>query len=103
MPPVRTGRNSAATCGRSTSSPTEAAAQARFEDFTQAWGEKYPAIVTLWRRAWAEFVPFLDYDAEIRKVICSTNVIESLNARYRRAVRARGHFPTTKPRSSAST
>lgn len=73
--------------------PTEAAAQARFEDFTQTWGEKYPAIVTLWRRTWAEFVPFLDYDAEIRKVICSTNAIESLNARYRRAVRARGHFP----------
>ena len=48
----------------------------------------------LWRNAWAEFVPFLAYDVEIRKVICSTNAIESLNARYRRAVRARGHFPT---------
>ena len=44
--------------------------------------------------AWAEFIPFLDYDVEIRRVICSTNAIESLNARYRRAVRARGHFPT---------
>jgi len=43
---------------------------------------------------WAEFIPFLDYDLEIRIVICSTNAIESLNARYRRAVRARGHFPT---------
>jgi putative transposase len=41
-----------------------------------------------------EFIPFLDYDVEIRRVICSTNAIESLNARYRRAVRARGHFPT---------
>jgi hypothetical protein len=41
-----------------------------------------------------EFIPFLDYDIEIRKVICSTNAIESLNARYRRAVKARGHFPT---------
>ena len=40
-----------------------------------------------------EFIPFLDYDPEIRKVICSTNAIESLNARYRRATRARGHFP----------
>ena len=39
-------------------------------------------------------MPFLDYDVEIRRVICSTNAIESLNARYRRAVRARGHFPT---------
>ena len=44
--------------------------------------------------AWTEFVPFLDYDVEIRKIICTTNAIESLNARYRRAVRARGHFPT---------
>jgi len=46
------------------------------------------------RSAWPEFIPFLDYDVEIRRVICSTNAIESPNARYRRAVRARGHFPT---------
>ena len=55
---------------------------------------RYPAIVRLWRASWVEFVPFLAYDVEIRKVICSTNAIESLNARYRRAIRARGHFPT---------
>ena len=47
----------------------------------------------LWRNAWAEFVPFLAYDVEIRKVIRTTNATESINARYRRAVRARGHFP----------
>ena len=58
------------------------------------WGARYPAMIRLWRTAWAEFIPFLDYDVEIRRVICSTNAIESLNARYRRAVRARGHFPT---------
>jgi transposase-like protein len=46
------------------------------------------------RNAWQEFIPFLDYDVEIRQVICTTNAIESLNARYRRAVKARGHFPT---------
>jgi putative transposase len=73
--------------------PTESAATARFDEFTSKWGAKYPAIVSLWRNAWQEFIPFLDYDAEIRKVICSTNAIESLNARYRRATRARGHFP----------
>jgi len=39
----------------------------------------------LWENAWSEFIPFLDYDIEIRRVICSTNAIESLNARYRRA------------------
>ena len=48
----------------------------------------------LWDNAWDEFIPFLDYDVEIRRVICSTNAIESLNARYRRAIKARGHFPT---------
>jgi len=74
--------------------PTETAAAARFEEFTERWGARYPAIVRLWRSAWAEFIPFLDYDVEIRRIICSTNAIESLNARYRRAVRARGHFPT---------
>ena len=42
---------------------------------------------------WEEFIPFLDYDIEIRRVICSTNAIESVNARIRRAVKARGHFP----------
>jgi putative transposase len=58
-------------------------------------GQRYPAIIRLWSNAWEEFIPFLDYDIEIRKVICcSTNAIESLNVRYRRAVKARGHFPT---------
>jgi putative transposase len=74
--------------------PTEQAAAARFDEFAERWADQYPAIVRLWRSAWPEFVPFLDYDVEIRRIICSTNAIESLNARYRRAVRARGHFPT---------
>jgi transposase-like protein len=69
-------------------------AAVRFDELADKWGARYPAIVTLWRSAWEEFIPFLDYDIEIRKIICSTNAIESLNARYRRAVRARGHFPT---------
>jgi putative transposase len=72
----------------------EADPAARFEEFTETWGQQYPAIIQLWRTAWSEFIPFLDYDVEIRRVICSTNAIESLNARYRRATRARGHFPT---------
>jgi putative transposase len=73
--------------------PTEQAAAARFDEFADAWGAAYPAIIKLWRSAWSEFIPFLDYDVEIRRIVCSTNAIESLNARYRRAVRARGHFP----------
>ncbi|MFF0099538.1 IS256 family transposase [Micromonospora sp. NPDC005257] len=69
------------------------AARAAFDDLTEKWGDRYPAVIRLWDNAWAEFIPFLDYDLEIRTVICSTNAIESLNARYRRAVKARGHFP----------
>jgi putative transposase len=71
-----------------------ASARTAFEELTERWGRKYGAIVRLWENAWEEFIPFLDYDVEIRRVICSTNAIESLNARYRRAVKARGHFPT---------
>jgi transposase-like protein len=55
--------------------PTEAAAMERFLEFCETWGERYPAIVRLWENAWAEFVPFLAFDTEIRKVICSTNAI----------------------------
>jgi putative transposase len=71
-----------------------AAARAALDDLAERWGTRYPAIIRLWNNAWEQFIPFLDYDIEIRKVLCSTNAIESLNARYRRAVKARGHFPT---------
>jgi transposase-like protein len=74
--------------------PNPEAAEFALEVLEDNWGEQYPAMIRLWRNAWTEFVPFLDYDIEIRRMICSTNAIESLNARYRRAVRARGHFPT---------
>ena len=73
---------------------SEAAALDRFAEFSEKWEKRYPAIVRLWENAWAEFVPFLAFDAEIRTVICTTNAIESINARIRRAVNARGHFPT---------
>jgi putative transposase len=74
--------------------PTEAAALDAFAEFSETWEARYPAIIRLWEGAWAEFVPFLAFDVEIRRVIATTNAIESLNARLRRAVRARGHFPT---------
>ncbi|MFI9446161.1 IS256 family transposase [Streptomyces avermitilis] len=67
--------------------PSEDEATKRLLEFQESWGRKHPAIVKLWSGAWAEFV------LEIRKVICSTNAIESVNARIRKAVRARGHFP----------
>src|SRR6476659_10033347 len=70
------------------------AARAAFDELVEVWGQRYPAIVRLWDNAWDTFIPFLDYDIEIRRVLSSTNSIESLNARFRRAVKARGHFST---------
>jgi putative transposase len=69
------------------------AAQDAFEAFDEKWGTRYPAIGNLWRAAWDNFIPFLDLDIEIRHLLSSTNAIESLNARFRKVVDARGHFP----------
>jgi transposase-like protein len=73
--------------------PSQQAALDRFAEFSDRWEKRYPAIIRLWTDAWPEFVPFLAFDVEIRKIICTTNAIESINARLRRAVNARGHFP----------
>jgi putative transposase len=73
--------------------PTEAAAEQRFAGFEQAWGERYPAIIRLWRSSWQQFTPFLAFPPEIRKIVYTTNAVESLNARFRQACRRRGHFP----------
>ena len=58
------------------------------------WGRKYPAIVQSWRRHWAEVIPFYAFPSDVRRIIYTTNAIEALNSKLRRAVRARGHFPT---------
>jgi putative transposase len=73
---------------------SESDALDRFVEFSEKWEQRYPAITRLWTNAWAEFVPFPQFDREIRTIICTTNAIESINARIRRAVNARGHFPT---------
>ena len=73
---------------------SESEALDRFAEFSGKWEKRYPAIIRLRENAWPEFVPFLRFDREIRTVICTTNAIESINARLRRAVNARGHFPT---------
>jgi putative transposase len=73
--------------------PTVEAAQARFGEFAENWQALYPAMVRSWESAWEEFVPFLEFPVELRKIVYTTNAIESLNARFRRAVRHRGHFP----------
>ena len=57
------------------------------------WGGKYPAIAQSWRRAWSEVIPFYAFPDAVRRIVYTTNAIEALNAKLRRAVRARGHFP----------
>lgn len=57
------------------------------------WGQKYPAIGQIWRRAWQEVIPFFAFPKDVRRIIYTTNAIEALNSKLRRAVRARGHFP----------
>ena len=69
-------------------------AEAALTDFESGdWGKKYPAIGQIWRRAWQEIIPFYAFPKEVRRILYTTNAIESLNAKLRRAVRARGHFP----------
>ncbi len=74
--------------------PTIPAAEARFAEFADEWTPLYPAMVEMWRRSWGEFTPFLEFPLELRRIVYTTNAIESLNARFRQAVRRRGHFPT---------
>ena len=73
--------------------PTLEAATIEFDAFAERWRGKYPAMIRSWETSWEEFVPFLAFPAEQRKIVYTTNAIESLNARFRRAVRHRGHFP----------
>lgn len=71
------------------------AARAELEAFDAShWGQKYPAIAQSWRRNWERVIPFFAFPAAVRRIIYTTNAIEALNAKLRRAVRARGHFPT---------
>jgi transposase-like protein len=74
--------------------PTLAAAEDRFVEFCDTWKEKCPAMVKTWEDAWGEFIPFLDFPVELRRLVYTTNSIESLNARFRKAARHRAHFPT---------
>ena len=67
----------------------------RLDEFAQSeLGKKYPMIAASWRRHWAEVMPFYDYPPEIRKMIYTTNAIESLNMQVRKVVKTRGHFPS---------
>lgn len=74
--------------------PTEQAAKLALEEFRAQWKAKSPGAVAVWDRAWPEFVPFLAFPAEIRKIIYTTNAIESLNYQLRKVTKARGSFPS---------
>jgi len=71
----------------------EAAAKAALENMRREFGKKAPGMIAAWERAWDEFVPFLRFDAAIRKVIYTTNAIESMNFQLRKITKNRGHFP----------
>jgi transposase-like protein len=72
----------------------QVAAEAGLEAFEQHWGQRYPAIVRLWRSHWTEFTPFLAFPPDVRRVVYTTNLIESMNARLRKVTRNRGQFPS---------
>jgi len=74
--------------------PTVEAAADALDTFELEWGDQYPAIVDVWRRNWERFTPFLAFDPAIRKIIYTTNAIESLNYQLRKVTKTRGHFPT---------
>jgi putative transposase len=73
---------------------TEQAAKLALEEFRAQWRTKSPGAVAVWDRAWAEFVPFLAFPPEIRRIIYTTNAVESLNYQLRKVTKARGSFPS---------
>ncbi len=75
--------------------PSAEAAQAELDAFEQGpWGQKFPTVVASWRRAWSNVIPFFAFPPAVRKVIYTTNTIESINARLRKIIKTRGHFPS---------
>jgi putative transposase len=76
------------------SAPSIDAAGDALDTFELEWGDRYPAVVRVWRDAWERFIPFLAFDPAIRKIIYTTNAIESLNFQLRKISKTRGHFPT---------
>jgi len=74
--------------------PTVEAAELELKNLDTTFGAQYPGVIDVWRRAWPEFIPFLDYPAELRRVVYTTNAIESINFQLRKVTKTRGHFPS---------
>lgn len=73
--------------------PSVEAAELALKSFDQAFGGRYPGAVEVWRNAWNEFIPFLEYPPELRRIVYTTNLIESINYQLRKITKTRGHFP----------
>ena len=75
--------------------PSAEAALAQLDAFEQGdWGQRFPTVVAAWRRAWDKVIPFFAFPPAVRKVVYTTNAIESINARLRKIIKTRGHFPS---------
>ena len=75
--------------------PSADLAVSRLDEFERGeWGQRFPTIVAAWRRAWARVISFFAFPPEIRRVIYTTNALESVHARLRKIIKTRGHFPT---------
>jgi transposase-like protein len=75
--------------------PSAEAASAALDAFERGrWGQKCPTVVASWRRAWTHVIPFFAFPPEVRRVVYTTNALESVNAQLRKIIKTRGHFPT---------
>jgi transposase-like protein len=71
------------------------AASAALDDFERGpWGHRFPTVVAAWRRAWTQVIPFFAFPPEVRRLIYTTNALESVHAQLRKIIKTRGHFPT---------
>lgn len=77
-----------------TAASAEAAAQALEEFEHSPWGERFPTVAAAWRRAWDRVIPFFAFPPEVRRVVYTTNAIESIHSRLRKIIKTRGHFPS---------
>ena len=74
--------------------PSIEAAELALADMDKTHGAQYPGVIDVWRHAWNEFIPFLEFPPELRKVVYTTNLIESINYQFRKITKTRGHFPS---------
>jgi transposase-like protein len=76
------------------------AARVELERFDAEWGARYPMIAKFWRERWEHVIPFLALPEDLRRIVYTTNTIEAMHRQIRKAIKTRGHFPTSRPRRS---